>query len=272
MRNKVTQLLPKLQIPTFSGKLTEWQSFWASFSNSVDNNDDYTDSQKLQLLNSYLDGDAKAQIAGYSITDASYKKAKDLLSSIFGDKQAILYEHVKMLSNLPPGSSADNCSKLFNEFNICFGNLLTLFDDNLESLRIHFCLHTQTVFSKLSFGLQSRLIRENGTKIKSDIVLLHTQLSQEAQVSRSLVRADPTSTDKRTGRIGERRADKPGTHNTFRPTVLVNSEIPTSPQPPRPLEDNSAFLPLEEMKCKFCDRAHKSSDCRTYPTTLRRNE
>ncbi len=58
--------LPALKIPTFSGKLTEWQSFWSSFSNIVDKAEGYDDSQKLQYLKNYLDGEAKVQIDGYS--------------------------------------------------------------------------------------------------------------------------------------------------------------------------------------------------------------
>ncbi len=191
----------------------------------------------------------------------------------FGDKQAILYEYVKILTNLPSAVASDGFSKFFNEFNVCFGNLLTLFDDNLELLKVHFSLHTQTVFGKLPFLTQGRLLRENGTAIRSDIVLLHTQLAQEALISRSLIRTDtPMPPDRRPGRTGEKRPDRTVIPKPFQQTGSGDPEIPPPVHSSNPSEANMPFLPVEGMKCRFCDRDHKSSECRTYPSYLRREE
>ncbi|MCP3661553.1 MAG: DUF1759 domain-containing protein, partial [Gammaproteobacteria bacterium] len=263
--------LPALKIPTFSGKLTEWQSFWSSFSNMVDNVEGIEDCQKLQYLRTYLDGEAKAQLAGYSNSNANYGKAKNHLLTTFGDKQAILSEYVKVLRNLPLALSNESLSKLYTELNMCYGNLLTLFEDDVNALRVHLAVEVDLVFSKLSFPLQSRLIRENGTKIKSDIGLLHSVLGSEAHVYRSVVRASSTSgsnsADRRPGMRGDWKSEKPATQKSFQPTVLVNSETPTSNYHPSPSEVPSPSVPPSvAIKCTYCDKNHRSTDCNTYPT------
>ncbi len=246
-RSEVTHLLPKLQIPTFSGKLTDWQSFWAAFSTCVDSNDDLPDSHKLQLLKSNLVGEAKNQIEGFSTTNAGYQKAKNHLLSTFGDKEAIVFEYMKILMNLP--NSSDDFLKFFNEFNICIGNLLTLFDDNAETLKGNFNLSTFSIFGKLSLPIQERLLRENGSQIKSDILLLHSRLNHEAYIQRSLVKINEYS---------------PGNSNRPRqPTKASGADLldpegsnqdPTKPKP----------------CCFFCQGPHYHNNCSKFPTIAAR--
>ncbi|XP_064633643.1 uncharacterized protein LOC135491601 [Lineus longissimus] len=51
--------LPKLQLPTFSGTITEWQCFWDQFEALVDLNDTIPQISKFSYLQSLLEGEAK---------------------------------------------------------------------------------------------------------------------------------------------------------------------------------------------------------------------
>ena len=42
--------LPKIKVPTFSGDLMSWSTFWSTFKSTVDDRDELTDSQKLNYL------------------------------------------------------------------------------------------------------------------------------------------------------------------------------------------------------------------------------
>ncbi len=245
-KKEVTHLLPKLHMPTFSGKLTEWQAFWAAFSSCVDSNVDLPDSHKLQLLKSNLVGDAKNQIGGFSTTDAGYQKAKNYLLSTFGNTEAIIFEYVKILQNLP--NSSEGFLKFFSEFNICIGNLLTLFNEDTEQLKMFLNSTTMSVFGKLSLPIQERLLRENGNQIKSDIVLLHSRLNQEAFIQRSLVKPNESP---------------PGYSNRFRQqTKTSGAELLVS--------EGSTNQNRFKLVCAFCRGTHYSNKCSKFPTVATR--
>ena len=71
--------LPKLQLPSFTGMYTEWTSFIDLFKASVDDNNQLSDSEKLNYLKVCLVGDAAKLIASVTITDANYGIAMKLL-------------------------------------------------------------------------------------------------------------------------------------------------------------------------------------------------
>jgi len=50
--------LPKLALPTFSGNLLQWQTFWDSFSAVIDCNPHLSNVQKLNYLRTQVQGDA----------------------------------------------------------------------------------------------------------------------------------------------------------------------------------------------------------------------
>ena len=59
--------LPKLEVPTFDGNITNWRSFWEQFSISVDSRSKLSDAEKLTYLRVALrDGSAKNLIEGLS--------------------------------------------------------------------------------------------------------------------------------------------------------------------------------------------------------------
>ena len=88
--NQVSVKLPKLELPHFDGKYTEWQTFWEHFETHIHHNDDVPVISKFSYLVSLLDGDAKQVIKGYSHTESNYKHALEVLKDRFGDKEKIV--------------------------------------------------------------------------------------------------------------------------------------------------------------------------------------
>ena len=93
--------LPKLDLPQFDGKYTEWTSFWDQFNASVHAEHSLSDSQKLNYLKRSLRGEAAKVISEFSITDGNYKAARELLCARFENKRCILRARFQALYSYP---------------------------------------------------------------------------------------------------------------------------------------------------------------------------
>jgi hypothetical protein len=71
--------LPTLDLPTFSGDILLWQTFWESFESSVHSNTALLNVQKFTYLKSQLQNEAERCISGLSLTNANYEQAICLL-------------------------------------------------------------------------------------------------------------------------------------------------------------------------------------------------
>ncbi|XP_073959790.1 uncharacterized protein [Choristoneura fumiferana] len=66
--------LPKISIPIFSGKYTEWPTFRDLFVSMIHSNKDLDNVQRLQYLKGYLTGEAEQLIRYTPVTDANYEQ------------------------------------------------------------------------------------------------------------------------------------------------------------------------------------------------------
>lgn len=82
--------LPRVTLPKFSGKLTDWENFRNIFEYLVANNDTFSNSQKFHYLKSIVNGDASLLINNLKISDANYESAWQLLTNEYNDKQALI--------------------------------------------------------------------------------------------------------------------------------------------------------------------------------------
>ncbi len=76
-------VLPKLDLPTFSGAVLEWPLFWEQFQAVVDSSH-MTEITKFSYLLSLLRGEAKATAKGLSLTGAAYNTACEILCQKYG--------------------------------------------------------------------------------------------------------------------------------------------------------------------------------------------
>ena len=100
--------LPKLQLHSFSGDLTQWTSFWDSFHSAIHSSDELSEIEKFNYLNSLLERSAKEAISGFSLTAINYREAIATLKKRFGGKQQIVDKHLDVLFNVEPVVSANN--------------------------------------------------------------------------------------------------------------------------------------------------------------------
>ena len=97
--------LPKLPLPVFGGKITEWPAFWDSYSSTVDKNEELSKVDKFKYLISSLSGEAREALNGFNLTEAQYEQAIKHLKGRYDDKEYILHSYYTTLSNVPKSSN-----------------------------------------------------------------------------------------------------------------------------------------------------------------------
>lgn len=93
--------LPKLNLPTFSGRYDEWFPFFDTFASVIHFNASLSCVQKLQYLKASLTGDASNVISSLEISDANYDVAWTLLKERYDNKRVIVQNHIKAILELP---------------------------------------------------------------------------------------------------------------------------------------------------------------------------
>lgn len=99
--SSINTRLPKLDLPKFSGAISEWSSFYDLFLSSVHDNDRLQPVQKFQYLKSVLIDEPLALIRNLSLTDANYTSALTILTDRYNRKRLISSYHLKALLDLP---------------------------------------------------------------------------------------------------------------------------------------------------------------------------
>ena len=122
--------LPKLNLPTFSGNLEEWLSFFDLFQASVHQNSILSACQKLQYLKSACKGDALKIIQSIPISDSNYEIALDLLKERYSNKRELINALIRKLMNMPSMSdSANSILQSIDIINECIRSLKVLKQD-----------------------------------------------------------------------------------------------------------------------------------------------
>uniref|UniRef100_A0A914X5A1 Peptidase aspartic putative domain-containing protein n=1 Tax=Plectus sambesii TaxID=2011161 RepID=A0A914X5A1_9BILA len=98
-----TAQLPRLELCTFDGTITEWQQFWETFKVSV-HDEPLPPIQKMSYLMSALRGEAKMMATGYAVTEANYPVLVARLKQLFGNQDRIIEKLRKELRDLPKAS------------------------------------------------------------------------------------------------------------------------------------------------------------------------
>ena len=91
-KNVQTVKLPRLNLPTFSGKFTDWPSYWDSFTAMIHGNVSLSKIDKFKYLMSSLEGDAKDTLLGFNLTDAQYDQAVAHLKDRYDKTEFIIHE------------------------------------------------------------------------------------------------------------------------------------------------------------------------------------
>ncbi|CAB3238247.1 unnamed protein product [Arctia plantaginis] len=89
--------LPRIQIPKFSGRYEEWQSFYDLFSSLIHNNKSLSPVQKLQYLKSNLSGEPEVLLRNFTTTNANYDEAWNELEKRYNNKRYNANEFLRTL-------------------------------------------------------------------------------------------------------------------------------------------------------------------------------
>ena len=113
---KTSVKLPKLTLRPFSGDLTQWFTFWDSFTAAVHNNSQLVGVDKFNYLKTPLSGAALEAVQGLALTEANYKEAVTILQRRFGNRQQIIDKHMDQLLKVESVTSPRNVVGLRKRF------------------------------------------------------------------------------------------------------------------------------------------------------------
>lgn len=93
--------LPKIKIPDFYGKATEWRTYVELFNKIIHNNSSINDAIKMQYLKTSLKGEAAKLVAHLAPTGENYKSCYQLLDKRFNNKRELLGNMIDAILNFP---------------------------------------------------------------------------------------------------------------------------------------------------------------------------
>ncbi|XP_029160333.1 uncharacterized protein LOC114932333 [Nylanderia fulva] len=93
--------LPRISLPKFSGKFSDWENFKNTFESLVANNYALTNTQKFHYLKTSVIGDAALVINNLKISDANYDSAWQLLVDEYDDKLTLIHSHLHAFMSIP---------------------------------------------------------------------------------------------------------------------------------------------------------------------------
>ena len=130
-----TVKLPTLNIPSFSGDVLQWISFWDAFHWSIDSHPTLSDIDKFNYLLTKLSGEARSSVSGLTLSNANYNIAVAILKERFGDTQVMVDAHYVTLMDLPPATSATpSLRTLYDSLEKHFRSLIALDQDVEQSV------------------------------------------------------------------------------------------------------------------------------------------
>lgn len=120
--------LPKVNLPTFSGKYDDWPAFIDLFTVSVDRNEHISSTQKFIYLKTHLTDEPLSIINEMRVTDENYEKALGLLKRRYDKKLVIINSHIKSLLDVQPvtNGNATNLRKFVAQVRQHVNSLETL--------------------------------------------------------------------------------------------------------------------------------------------------
>ncbi|XP_017485848.1 PREDICTED: uncharacterized protein LOC108374374 [Rhagoletis zephyria] len=126
-----TPKLPKLKLPSFSGKNSEYKNFIASFSQIIDRKQGLSNIEKFNHLLNCLKGQALETVQAFPVTNENYRKALERLKLRYYNDSLIFLENINMLFDMQPLSypNATQLRSIVDKVSALFGSLSSLGTD-----------------------------------------------------------------------------------------------------------------------------------------------
>ena len=117
--------LPKLDFPVFKDNPVDWTTVWDQFKTSIHLNSRLSDTDKVNYLKKYLDGQALSAISGFTLSSENYHEAIDIFKNRFGNTQTLISALMETLLNVNKVRNFDDTialRKLYNYAETCIRN------------------------------------------------------------------------------------------------------------------------------------------------------
>ncbi|XP_076661083.1 uncharacterized protein LOC143364873 [Halictus rubicundus] len=120
--------LPTLNLPQFSGAVSEWESFRDRFQAMVIKRRGLSNVSRFQYLLSCVTGEASDLVTNIAITDAGFTSAWSILVETYENSRLLVTAHLNILYDLPQvrSESADQLRSLRNKANLTINALKNL--------------------------------------------------------------------------------------------------------------------------------------------------
>ncbi|XP_050495257.1 uncharacterized protein LOC126876445 [Bombus huntii] len=99
--NPISIKLPDLRLPTFDGSLEKWNTFYDTFSSTIDKNPSLTDIQKFHYLQSALQGEAADCLNALPLSNVNYSQAIAVLKESFECPRYTAFSHCMAIIDYP---------------------------------------------------------------------------------------------------------------------------------------------------------------------------
>lgn len=143
--NTSSSHLPRISLPSFSGKIEEWTAFHSLFISLVDSDPSLAgeDVKKLQYLRSCLKGDAQSVIASFPLTAESYPLALAALVARYQNRRRLASHFMNRILEFKPLHNP-SYADLQNFLNVHENNWISLSKlenlDLLDFVKLHISL------------------------------------------------------------------------------------------------------------------------------------
>ncbi|XP_058790948.1 uncharacterized protein LOC131664098 [Phymastichus coffea] len=113
--------LPRLELPTFSGKPEDWEAFRDLFVDLVHDNATLGDATKINYLKTNVKGPAEEALRSFRSIASNYKQAWDALCRRYDQSKLRVRDHLAALVNLRPlmKETPEGLQSLMDELNRC---------------------------------------------------------------------------------------------------------------------------------------------------------
>ncbi|XP_070550071.1 uncharacterized protein [Ptychodera flava] len=154
-----TIALPKLQLPTFSGDILTWVSFYDAFRSAVHDNKCLQDIQKFQYLRGLLTDEAAHTIEGLSLTGANYSHALQLLRDRYGQEHKIIDAYMRALWQIQkPNGDLSSLHRFYDTLESYIRGLKSLGKEESSYGE----LLVPIIMDKLSVNTRKQIARDHG--------------------------------------------------------------------------------------------------------------
>ena len=235
--------LPVLALPSFTGTITDWPSFWDSFSSTIHLNERVSKVDKFKYLMTSLKGDAKNTLTGFNLTEAQYDSAVALLKERYDDKEYIIHKHYAALS------STRRCSNSTRDLRQTFNFLET----QIRSLE---GMGESIENSYLVALIKEKMPGEFNVKLEETREGNWTVALLRKTINKLILAREKSEDRNRENEIGNRGRSEQDEKHEYEKELEYTGE---------------GLLSKEfKVKCVFCDGSHWADECQKFKSLSER--